>query len=81
MSADTKVLPVRKWVVKLAVGSDADLAREGWLNLIRAQGWSPVGEAEYVEQAEFGEAAVYGRVVEYPGLTVAAGLTAIAVPA
>jgi hypothetical protein len=79
---NTKALPIRKWMVSLEDIADEAAALDGWRLLIRAQGWSPVGEPQVISNPQFGEYAVVGRVVQYPGLTVAETVTgSICVPA
>ena len=66
-----KTIPVRKWVVRLdSEPVDHGAALDGWMSLIRSQGWSPVGKPEVVSNAQYGEFGIVGKVVEYPGLTL-----------
>ena len=83
----TRTLPVEQWVIRLeSPVVDDGAALDGWLSLVRAQGWSPVGEAETVTNNLIAEnlvnTYVMGRVVRYPGLTVSDDIrNAIQVPA
>ena len=80
MSDLTEAIPVKKWFVRLeAPIVDEQEAREAWVHLVRAQGWSPVGEPQVVHHEDAG--ALVGRVVQYPGLTVSPDIRdAILVP-
>ena len=63
----TKTLPVRQWYVRLERVHDEAAALEAWRQMVRAQGWSTVGEPEIVHD---GTPAVVGKIVQHPGLTV-----------
>jgi hypothetical protein len=78
----TEDLTIQQWVVHLDTVEDAGVARDGWLNLIRAQGWSPVGDPEVVEGPPGRGWDVAGKLVRHPGLTIAdTGASAIRVTA
>lgn len=62
-----RILRVREWYVRLERLHDEDAAFEAWRSLVRAQGWSPVGDPWIVQD---GTPAVVGRLVRHPGLAV-----------
>lgn len=66
MTELNRAIPVQKWAVTLEAVHDEQAAIEAWHALVRAQGWSPVGEPEVIQSASI----VVGRLVRYPGLTV-----------
>lgn len=74
----SQAVPVQKWVVEVEQIVDEDAALDAWRSLVRAQGWSPVGEPKVI-RGDFPR--IVGRLVKYPGLTVSADIRgAIAVP-
>lgn len=68
MSLRTKTLPVREWYVRLERVADEEAALDAWRCLVKAQGWSAVGEPEVIHDGA--TPAVVGRLVEHPGLSV-----------
>jgi hypothetical protein len=68
MTTHTTTLTVREWYVRLERIVDEEAALEAWRLLIRAQGWSPVGEPWIVRDGA--DPAVVGRLVQHPNLTV-----------
>src|SRR5690349_4281570 len=78
MSEDSKVLPVKKWYVRFERIHDEALALDAWRQMVRAQGWSPVGDPEV--GSDGADPFVIGKVVRYPGLTVSPAAQIIVVP-
>lgn len=68
MSYGTKTLPVLKWYIRFERIHDEAVALLAWRNMVIAQGWSPVGDAE-IASDEAGEFAI-GKVVKHSGLNV-----------
>lgn len=60
-----KTVNIEKYLIRLdeAVEVDEALAREGWKLIIRAQGWTPVGDPEVVREPEVGMCGVIGKLV------------------
>lgn len=63
-----KTLPVRKWYVRLERVHDEAAALDAWRSLIKAQGWSAVGEPEVIHDGA--TPAVVGRIIEHPDVVV-----------
>lgn len=75
----TKTLPVQQWYVRLERVHDEVAALEAWRQLVRAQGWSAVGEPEVMHDGA--TPGVIGRVVEFPNLTVNPEAWSVTLPA
>jgi hypothetical protein len=69
-----RILPVKQWYVRLERVHDEESALDAWRALVKAQGWSAVGDPEVVRHDDprhkEGTPFVIGLVVEHPGLTV-----------
>lgn len=75
----TRTVPVEKYLIPLhGTGQvDVPMAREGWCSIVRAQGWTPVGEPEVVLDDAHGQRAVVGRLIraDLPGVTINGDIT------
>ena len=59
--------PVLKWFFRVERVEDEAQAVAGWIALVRAQGWSPIGEPQIVHDGDF---AIVGRLIKVAGLDV-----------
>lgn len=78
MSELSQVIPVKKWYLRFENIADEAEALDAWRQMVRAQGWSPVGDPEV--GSDGADPFIIGRVVQHPGLTVDPNAQNIVVP-
>lgn len=78
MSNRTQTLPIREWYVRLERVHDEAAALDAWRSMVKAQGWSAVGDPWIVQD---GTPAVVGRLVQHPDLTVSPDAFDVVLPA